>query len=59
MLQDMFQEDENLSDPAGVVPKEASEGQPPRPESISVQPASVSIPEAAPSKEQPKQPKAS
>ncbi|KAF2437752.1 MRP-L47-domain-containing protein [Karstenula rhodostoma CBS 690.94] len=58
--EDMYQEDDNLSDPNGVIPKEASEGQPPQAETISVsQPSTVPIPEAAPSKELPKQPNAS
>jgi large subunit ribosomal protein L47 len=56
----MYQEDDNLNDPVGVVPKEASEGQPPQSETISVShPLTVPLPEAAPSKEQPKQPNAS
>ena len=49
----MYQEEESLDDPVGVVPKEASEVQPPKSESISItQPSTIPIPEA---KEQPKQ----
>lgn len=49
-------EGEDLDDTVGVVPKEASQGQPARAESISVsQSSTVPIPEP---KEQPKQPAA-
>jgi large subunit ribosomal protein L47 len=32
----MYQEEENLEDPVGVVPKEAAQEQPPRAETISI-----------------------